>query len=111
MEIFFFWFFFWFACTALTTIVASSKGRSGFGWFFLGFFFGIFALVAVALMPSIKAESTDGSYEYHDGISRKKYIPFDPSSKACPFCAELIKVEAIKCKHCQSDLTQPAPAA
>jgi MFS family permease len=28
-----------------------------------------------------------------------------PTTKVCPFCAEDVKVEAIKCKHCQSDLT------
>jgi|GEM_PF-1639580 len=27
--------------------------------------------------------------------------------KACPFCAEAIKPEAIKCKHCGSALTPP----
>ena len=27
------------------------------------------------------------------------------TTKACPFCGEDVKVEAVKCKHCGSDLT------
>lgn len=28
-----------------------------------------------------------------------------PTHKLCPFCAEEVKIEAIRCKHCQADLT------
>lgn len=28
--------------------------------------------------------------------------------KTCPYCAELVKAAAIKCKHCQSDLSAAA---
>lgn len=30
-----------------------------------------------------------------------------PATKACPFCAEDVRVEAIKCKHCGSALVNP----
>jgi hypothetical protein len=34
-----------------------------------------------------------------------------PNTKTCPFCAEEIKFEVIKCKHCQSDLSAVASSA
>ncbi len=38
-----------------------------------------------------------------------------PDEKVCPYCAEVIKAAAVKCRYCQSELTDvpaaPAPAA
>ena len=51
MELLFFWLMF--AITA--AVIGSAKGRSGFGWFILGLPFGIFAVLIVACLPSLKA--------------------------------------------------------
>ena len=42
------WIILGFACAG----VAESKGFNPVGWFFLGVFFGVFALIAVAFIPS-----------------------------------------------------------
>jgi len=41
-------------CGIICALVADSKGRSAVGWFFLGFFFGIFALIAVLIVSNRK---------------------------------------------------------
>ncbi len=42
------------------------------------------------------------------GIRSSSYVSIDrklsAETKKCPFCAEKIKFDAIKCKHCKSDL-------
>jgi hypothetical protein len=71
-----------FICGGIASITAKNKGRSEFGWGLSAFLIGPFALI-VFLLPAIA-----------DGKNLKK----------CPYCSELIKVSAIKCKYCRSQL-------
>jgi large-conductance mechanosensitive channel len=66
--------------------IASSKGRSAFGYFVLSFFFSFLLaiLVLIALPP----------------ISTLK----ENETRECPFCKERILRRAVVCKHCGRDV-------
>ncbi|EEC8124878.1 zinc ribbon domain-containing protein [Escherichia coli] len=72
-------------------IIAQTKGRSFFVWWIYGTLLFIVALVHSIVIT--KDEKTHEQEMMGNGM------------KKCHFCAELIKEEAIKCKHCGSDLT------
>lgn len=84
---------FWLGCAFASAVIASNKGRSALGWFFLGCLFGIFALIVIAVISSNKPAAA---------------LPGDPGfapkedQVRCPECRELILAEARKCKHCGS---------
>jgi hypothetical protein len=82
------WLFLWVFCGIVSAMIAVSRGRSGCAWLLLGVIFGPFGF-AVALLPKIENDPKE-------------------SLAKCPFCAELVKPEAVKCKHCGSELT-PVP--
>ena len=84
---------FWLVFSLIPAALASNKGRSGFAWFCLSVLISpLLALLFVLLVSPIKA--TLEQKKIDSGESRK-----------CPKCAELVKVEARKCRFCGSTLT------
>ncbi len=77
----------------VTTMVARSKGRDGCVWFAIGVLLGPFGFIISLIMG--KDVAAVEARQIAEGTSKK-----------CPFCAELIKTEAIKCRHCAADLAQ-----
>jgi hypothetical protein len=71
--------FVWVMIAIVCAVVASNKGRSGFGWLILGAVFGVFALIVIACLSSVGDE---------DALKR------------CPDCAEAVQPQARVCKHC-----------
>jgi len=81
----------WLLFGLAAAIVATNKGKTGCGWFALGVALGPFGLLFALITP--KDEQAVEQRSLQSGDTRK-----------CPFCAELIKREAIVCKHCRRDV-------
>lgn len=80
----------------IPAFIAQSKGRSFAAWWLYGLLLFIVALIHVLLLPS------------RGNDLRSAALHGEPL-RACPYCAESIKYQAEKCKHCGSEV--PAEAA
>lgn len=95
----------WIGAAIACAVIAKERGRSAGGWFVLGALFGIFALAVVAMLGRVP-----NLHNYESGSS--SLLSGMSDTKKCVFCAEQVKYEAVKCKHCGSDLpkgSKPEP--
>ena len=71
----------------VASIIAYGKGRNSLGWFIAGSFLGPFALIVAFLNPVERL----GMYT------------------RCPVCLEVIREDAMRCRHCHSQLKAEYP--
>jgi len=86
----------WVGCGILAGVIASSKGHSGCGWFLIGLFFGVFALLFALVLPKVDDRPLQVTVNAPAAPEPKE----KRKQKQCPDCAETILADARVCKHC-----------
>ncbi len=88
----------------LSGIVASNRNRDPAGWGVIGLLFGLFGFIAAVAVG--EGEETQSSSDQNSQPSGAREFDPDNHEKKCPMCAEYIKLEARRCKHCGHEFSK-----
>jgi Uncharacterised protein family UPF0547 len=83
---------FWLMCGGLAAMIASAKGGSAGLGFLVGALFGPFGIIAAFFMGG---EEQKADKDVAAGTHKK-----------CPRCAEIVKADALVCKHCGHEFAE-----
>lgn len=87
------WIFFWVMFAVVVGVFASSKGRSGFGWFVLSLVISpLLGFLFVAVMTNLNVQAAVSAAQAQQ--------PGPATHVKCSACAEWVLPEAAVCKHC-----------
>jgi hypothetical protein len=77
---------------------AERRGMSGWGW---GLFVFLICIVGLPIYLIVRRPIQNNN----PSSPQNQIAASSINTKKCPYCAEIIMAEAIKCKHCGSDLS------
>jgi hypothetical protein len=85
-------------CGILVGRDAAKRGMNPWAW---GIFVALIWIIGLPMYLTMRKPLITKSFG-----SGQISVSASPDTKKCPYCAEIIKAEAIKCKHCGSDLSK-----
>lgn len=105
----------WIIAAIIAASIASVKNRNALGWILSSILLSPLSLLVLLVLPSIEKRNAEGIAINPSSVIQcpdcKKYqdTPTLPKERKCPYCAEIIKAEAVVCRFCNRESPKLQP--